>query len=132
MSLIIYTPLEKSHYLGSKLFALLVEEKHLVIYPSTLLPFSFLSCVTYTTFLVLLSMAFFSSQQPPIPRFRICFDRIDIPELGSTARCFSSYVHIFGQIVRLTWIIYNLCLKHFVLGSFTILATLCDQFHDGP
>ena len=67
---------------------------------------------------------FFSSRKPPIPRFRICFDGIDIPELGSMARCFSSYVHIFGQVVRLTWITYNLCLKHFVLGSFTILVTL--------
>jgi len=85
------------------MFALLVEEKNLVIYPSTLLPFSFLSCVVYTTFLVLLSMAFFFSlRKPIIPRFRICFDRIDIPELGSTARCFSSYVHIFGQTIRIT------------------------------
>lgn len=96
-----------------------------MIYPSTLLLFSFLSCVIYTNFLVLLGITFsFSSRKPTIPRFRICFDRIAIPELGSTARCFSSYIHIFGQTVRLTWIIYNLCLKHFVLGSFTILATL--------
>ena len=98
MSLIIYTPLEESRYLGSKIFALLVEEKHLAIYPSTLLLFSFPSCVIYTTSLVLLSIAFFfSSRTPTIPRLRICFDRIDIPELGSTARCFSSYTHIWSD-----------------------------------
>lgn len=96
-----------------------------MIYPSTLLLiFLSIMCYLYDFPGFAQHSVFFSSRKPTIPRFRIYFKRIDIPELGSTARCFSSYIHIFGQTVRLTWIIYNLCLKHFVLGSFTILATL--------